>query len=136
MDTYKEALDKARTELAETVQKRDELNRRIIALESTIAALDSLSRPQPQKATTLQLPTNVGITDAIRYALKQVKLPMSAPQIRDYLAQCGFDMAEYASALTVIHNTAARLHSQGEVIPVEANGRSIGWRFKQPSLGT
>jgi hypothetical protein len=47
---------------------------------------------------------------------------MRPPDLRDGLSTHGFNVAQYANKLAVIHNTLSRLERQGEVIQVPS-----GW---------
>ena len=62
------------------------------------------------------------LTSAIRQILAESAVPMRPPDLRDGLINHGFNVAQYANKLAVIHNTLSRLERQGEVMQV-----SGGW---------
>jgi hypothetical protein len=138
MNTYTEALNKAKQELWEVVRKRDEYDRRITALQTTIDALSSLSNSSEQSSEhpkpEITIPGGTGISDAIRLVLQRSPEALTAPLIRDRLSASGYDVSRYVSVLTVIHNTVKRMDDQGEIFKVTKGGRVVGWRYRRPAL--
>jgi hypothetical protein len=135
MNPYTEALDKARQDLGDALCKRDECDRKVAALQTTIDVLSSLlesfeqsiGQPQPE----ITVPDGAGISDAIRLVFKQSSGNLTAPLIRDRLSDAGFDITGYASILSVIHNTVKRMDDQGEILKITRSGRVIGWRYRR-----
>lgn len=136
-DQYTEALAKARRELAVLVQKRADLDKRISTLHITIEGLATLSEPNESAKTAHESAQKgnlqeLGITDAIRAILGGSQTHMTAPQIRNALADRGYDVDRFASILTVIHNTIKRMDDQGEIFNVQdPSGRFLGWMYKR-----
>jgi hypothetical protein len=135
---YADALAGARKELDELLQKRADLDKRISTLQITIEGLAALSDPAKPadaapEAQQLDL-QELGITDAIRAVLRESRVHMTAPQIRNSLVDRGYNVDRFASILTVIHNTVKRMHDQGEIAVVhDPSGRFVGWMY-QPKL--
>jgi hypothetical protein len=123
---YRKALHSARAEFDRLLQKRADLDSRIVRLKQTIAGLMGLCEVAD---TTRRLnhvvplpPRFMRLTSAIRQILAESAVPMRPPDLRDGLINHGFNVAQYANKLAVIHNTLSRLERQGEVIQV-----SGGW---------
>jgi hypothetical protein len=64
---------------------------------------------------------DLGLTDAIRWVFKQpMLLPLTPTQIRDRLAEMGFDLTKYTHMMPPIHNTLKRMKENGEIREVDA----------------
>src|ERR1700733_14202792 len=51
----------------------------------------------------------MGLTEAIRWVFRQpLMLPLTPTQVRDHLAQMGYDLEKYAHVMPPIHNTLKR----------------------------
>ena len=124
---YRKALQAARAEFQKLLQKRLELDERIIRLKQTIAGLANLCDGSPQLERDLSHvvplpPRFMRLTSAIRQVLSDSKSPVRPPELRTALQEHGLNMAHYANKLAVIHNTLARLERQGEAAEL-----SDGW---------
>jgi len=124
---YRKALHSARAEFDRLLQKRADLDSRIVRLKQTIAGLMGLCEVadktrRPLNHTIPLPPRFMRLTSAIRQILAESAVPMRPPDLRDGLSNHGFNVAQYANKLAVIHNTLSRLERQGEVIQV-----SSGW---------
>jgi hypothetical protein len=120
---YQKALDSAREEFDKLVHERAELDSRIVRLKQTITGLIGLCSENGNTAQAsrhvLPLPPRfMRLTSAIRQLLAELTSPMRPPDLRDALLGRGFNIAQYANKLAVIHNTLSRLEKQGEVIQV------------------
>jgi len=118
---YKQMLQKARRDLEAALQERGQLDSRIAALKQTIGGLAPLSGELPDGGEDLvdAVMETAGISNGIRRVLSKSPTPLSAPEIRDALVkkpEYKEKLESYASPLTVIHNTLARLMRQDEVI--------------------
>lgn len=130
-ENYKLALDTAREELQEVLNKQTELNRRAMELKKSIEVLSGLCEENPavrdaalEALEQMMLP-EFGITAGIRAILLEADnngIIPSSTDIRDLLLKRKFDLSEYANAMAVIHNTLNRLEKQGEIQP-----RLTGW---------
>ena len=58
----------------------------------------------------------MGLTEAIRWVFRQpVLLPLTPTQVRDRLAEMGYDLSKYAHVMPPIHNTLKRMKDAGEI---------------------
>ena len=124
---YRKALHSARAEFDRLLQKRADLDSRIVRLKQTIAGLmglcETVDKTRRRLNNVVPLPPRfMRLTSAIRQLLAESAVPMRPPDLRDGLTNRGFNVTQYANKLAVIHNTLSRLERQGEVIQV-----SGGW---------
>jgi hypothetical protein len=78
----------------------------------------------------------MGLTEAIRWVFKQpLILPLTPTQVRDSLAQMGYDLEKYKHVMPPIHNTLKRMKEAGEIREVEGIG-GIGRAFASARPGT
>lgn len=124
---YRKALHSARAEFEKLLQQRSDLDSRIIRLKQTIAGLVGLCESDGGARKSLNHvmplpPRFMRLTSAIRQLLAESTSPLRPPDLRNALVNRGFNIAQYANKLAVIHNTLSRLEKQGEVIQV-----SGGW---------
>ena len=133
-DSFLKALNDANAEIQRLIKQRNEIDLKLSKLKQTVSALSALcERPLPElkvqpRAT---VDADLGISDAIRKVMFESKLPMTAPQIRDSLLNLGYDVDQYSSILTVIHNTIKRMEKQGEIAEVKTSGGVfVGWIYK------
>jgi hypothetical protein len=65
----------------------------------------------------------MGLTEAIRWVFRQpLLLPLTPTQVRDRLAEIGYDLSKYAHVMPPIHNTLKRMKEAGEIREVEGVG--------------
>lgn len=119
---YYKVLRSAREEYEFLVQKRVELENRILHLKQTIAGLVALceqnGETSPSNGTAPAFPLFTKLTSGTRQVLAQADSPMHPPELRDALVHLGLNVAQYANPLAVIHNTLIRLRRQGEAVRV------------------
>ena len=133
---YADALAQARKDLEELTVEKFRIDAKIARLKSTIEIITALSDEQGDADVILKVlqgdfDESLGITDAIRGVMQRSSLPMTAPQIRDALEAHGYDISQYSSILTVIHNTIKRMDKQGEISAVHNSlGVFVGWIYK------
>ena len=78
----------------------------------------------------------MGLTEAIRWVFRQpLMLPLTPTQVRDRLAEMGYDLEKYAFVMPPIHNTLKRMKEAGEIKEVEGVG-GIGRAFVSGRPGT
>jgi hypothetical protein len=74
--------------------------------------------------------TEMGLTEAIRWVFRQpLLLPLTPTQVRDRLAEMGYDLEKYAHVMPPIHNTLKRMRDAGEIREVEGIG-GLGKAFE------
>ena len=73
------------------------------------------------KRTSEMAVEDLGLTDAIRWVFKQpLILPLTPTQVRDRLAEMGFDLTKYTHMMPPIHNTLKRMKENCEIREVDA----------------
>ena len=72
----------------------------------------------------------MGLTEAIRWVFRQpLMLPLTPTQVRDRMAEMGYDLEKYKHEMPPIHNTLKRMKEAGEIKEVEAVGGFGGKAF-------
>jgi hypothetical protein len=72
----------------------------------------------------------MGLTEAIRWVFRQpLLLPLTPTQVRDRMAEMGYDLSKYKHVMPPIHNTLKRMKEAGEIKEVEAVGGFGGKAF-------
>src|ERR1044071_3867749 len=78
----------------------------------------------------------MGLTEAIRWVFRQpLLLPLTPTQVRDRMAEMGYDLSKYKHVMPPIHNTLKRMKEAGEIREVEGIG-GIGRAFESARRGT
>jgi hypothetical protein len=78
----------------------------------------------------------MGLTEAIRWVFRQpLLLPLTPTQVRDRMAEMGYDLGKYKHVMPPIHNTLKRMKEAGEIREVEGIG-GIGRAFESARQGT
>src|SRR5882672_10199149 len=63
----------------------------------------------------------MGLTEAIRWVFRQpLLLPLTPTQVRDRMAEMGYDIGKYKYVMPPIHNTLKRMKEAGEIKEVDA----------------
>lgn len=77
----------------------------------------------------------MGLTEAIRWVFRQPHiLPLTPTQVRDRMAEMGYDLSKYKHVMPPIHNTLKRMKEAGEIKEVEGIG-GIGRAFVSARQG-
>jgi hypothetical protein len=77
----------------------------------------------------------MGLTEAIRWVFRQpLLLPLTPTQVRDRMAEMGYDLGKYKHVMPPIHNTLKRMKEAGEIKEVEGLG-GIGRAFVSARQG-
>lgn len=72
----------------------------------------------------------MGLTEAIRWVFRQpLLLPLTPTQVRDRLAEMGYELEKYKHVMPPIHNTLKRMKEAGEIKEVDAVGGFGGKAF-------
>jgi hypothetical protein len=78
----------------------------------------------------------MGLTEAIRWVFRQpLLLPLTPTQVRDRMAEMGYDLGKYKHVMPPIHNTLNRMKEAGEIREVEGIG-GIGRAYESARQGT
>ena len=111
VEEYRSALEAASREYEQLAAQRAELDGRLAQLAQTIGSLTRLCGYTPT--------VSWGLTDGCRMILRAAGRPLTAVDVRDMLANFGFDMSKYANDLSVVHTVLKRLNESGETRFVE-----------------
>jgi hypothetical protein len=78
----------------------------------------------------------MGLTEAIRWVFRQpLLLPLTPTQVRDRMAEMGYDLSKYKHVMPPIHNTLKRMKEAGEIREVDGFG-GIGRAYESARRGT
>ena len=102
-------------------------------IDSDIASrINELKQNQTSAAEAGQ---EMGLTDAIRWVFRQpLLLPLTPTQVRDRMAEMGYDLSKYKHVMPPIHNTLKRMKEAGEIREVEGLG-GIGRAYESARRG-
>lgn len=133
MEERLSALKASRASLFDQLDKFDE---DIQAAEADIQALNAIWNRTPfrgqQIGNTKPLRSEKSFTTAIEYVLKGFGTKMSPTEIRDKMAEWGFDIGSYKSDVVAsIHTTLRRLHKQGKVEKFNEGQRRNSYEWKR-----
>ena len=79
----------------------------------------------------------MGLTEAIRWVFRQqLMLPLTPTQVRDRMAEMGYDLSKYKHVMPPIHTTLNRMKEAGEIKEVDAAGGFGGKAFVSARQGT
>ena len=94
-----------------------------------LSRINELSVHQLNHVNQTGVGEEMGLTEAIRWVFRQpLMLPLTPTQVRDHLAEMGYDLEKYAFVMPPIHNTLKRMKEAGEIREVEGLG-GIGRAF-------
>jgi hypothetical protein len=82
------------------------------------------------QASATETGQEMGLTEAIRWVFRQpLLLPLTPTQVRDRMAEMGYDLSKYKHVMPPIHNTLKRMKEAGEIREVDAVGGFGGKAF-------
>jgi hypothetical protein len=123
-DDYVKAFEAATREMESLMRERADLDQRILHLRQTLVSLSHLCGFTPT--------VSWGMTDGVRFILRRTQRPMSAVDVRDELANWGFDMSKYVNDLSAIHTVLKRLNKAGEIRFVTRGTGSPAYEWQRP----
>ena len=114
-------------QLRRKIADRDILNVQILQLEERVRHLrrSFISDVLAEEGRKL---TAVGLTEAIRTALRRSEQSMTAAEVKTALGYMGFDLEKFSNPSSAVHNTLARMAKAGEIVYL-----SEGKTYKMPS---
>jgi len=124
-EEYLKAFEAATREMEILTAQKAELEQRILTLRQTLVNLSRLCGLTPT--------VSWGMTDGIRFILRRAQRPLTAVDVRDELANWGFDMSKYANDLSAIHTTLKRLNQSGEIRFVARAVGSHAYEWQRPT---
>jgi hypothetical protein len=122
---YESARDKLKNLLRQETEIKEQIDGWIPVVEQLARLCGETIDPEllsrvNQASTAGQ---EMGLTDAIRWVFKQpLVLPLTPTQVRDSLAQMGYDLEKYKHVMPPIHNTLKRMKEAGEIKEVDNLG--------------
>lgn len=88
------------------------------------------------KVSAQEAGQEMGLTEAIRWVFRQpLLLPLTPTQVRDRMAEMGYDLSKYKFVMPPIHNTLKRMKEAGEIREVDGLG-GIGRAYESARHGT
>ncbi len=133
-ETASVLLKYARERLLELLQQESSVKSQISHWGSIVEQLAKLSKEELEPEIVSRINqlnqeneagagTEMGLTEAIRWVFRQpLLLPLTPTQVRDRLAEMGYDLEKYAHVMPPIHNTLKRMRDAGEIKEVEGIG--------------
>jgi hypothetical protein len=92
--------------------------------------INELKKAEAGGAGSVGAGQEMGLTEAIRWVFRQpLLLPLTPTQVRDRMAEMGYDLSKYKHEMPPIHNTLKRMKEAGEIREVEAVGGFGGKAF-------
>jgi hypothetical protein len=131
--SIKAALDAAKLELNDLLEKQTELEKQIAQMRQTVGSLsqiwEELSPPPSNKRNQPSADDPLfmeawGLTDSIREVLKAADERLIATQVRDGLIRLNHDVSNYKNLMAAIHTTLSRLCQKGELEETAVDGKS------------
>ena len=137
---YESARDRLRELLRQETEIKDQISHwgpiveQLASLTGETVDPDIASRINELKQTevggTAGAGQEMGLTEAIRWVFRQpLLLPLTPTQVRDRMAEMGYDLSKYKHEMPPIHNTLKRMKEAGEIREVEAVGGFGGKAF-------
>jgi hypothetical protein len=138
---YESARDRLRELLRQETEAKEQISHwgpiveqlaRLIGetLDTDIAnRINALKEAEGTEAGAAGAGHEMGLTEAIRWVFRQALiLPLTPTQVRDRMAEMGYDLSKYKHEMPPIHNTLKRMKEAGEIREVEGLG-GIGRAF-------
>ena len=106
-------------------------------MDSDIASrINELKQSEAGGAGAAGAGQEMGLTEAIRWVFRQpLVLPLTPNQVRDRMAEMGYDLEKYKHVMPPIHNTLKRMKEAGEIEEVDGIG-GIGRAYRSAKQGT
>ena len=141
-ETAKKMYESAREKLKELLRQEIEIKEQISHWGPIVEQLAQLSGEtidpdmasrinelKQDEASASEAGQEMGLTEVIRWVFRQPSLlPLTPTQVRDRMAEMGYDLGKYKHVMPPIHNTLKRMKEAGEIREVEGIG-GIGRAF-------
>jgi len=133
-ETASALLKYARERLIELLQQESDVKGQISHWASVVEGLAKLSgeKIEPEILSKINelkqkepasAGQEMGLTEAIRWVFRQPHLlPLTPTQVRDRMAEMGYDLSKYKHVMPPIHNTLKRMKEAGEIDEAEGIG--------------
>ncbi len=114
---------------APIVERLAKLTGQTLDLEMA-SRINELKQAESGGAGAAGVGQEMGLTEAIRWVFRQpLILPLTPTQVRDRMAEMGYDLGKYKHEMPPIHNTLKRMKEADEIKEVEAVGGFGGKAF-------
>jgi hypothetical protein len=129
-DNLKAALEDARMQLANAVQKQNEWNFEVNRLHNLVRTLAaSLHTAEKAEAWQQEMQYQMSIGQAIEGLVNGSDVPLTPVEIKDRLLFYGYDVNRYANPAALVHQTLKRLAEARRI--VETRGKYMRNDFNQ-----
>src|ERR1051326_5083931 len=142
---YESARDRLKELLRQEIEVKDQISHwgpiveQLARLIGETVDLDIASRINEWKkdeASAQGAGQEMGLTEAIRWVFRQpLLLPLTPTQVRDRMAEMGYDLGKYKHVMPPIHKQLTRMKEAGEIKEVDGIG-GIGRAFVSSRQGT
>jgi hypothetical protein len=129
---YESARDRLKELLGQEIELKEQISHwgpiveQLAKLSGETLEFDIASRINELKqneASASEAGQEMGLTEAIRWVFRQpLLLPLTPTQVRDRMAEMGYDLDKYKHVMPPIHNTLKRMKEAGEINEVEGIG--------------
>ena len=129
---YESARDRLKELIRQEAEIKDQISHwgpiveQLAKLSSQVVDPDIASRInelRENEASASEAGQEMGLTEAIRWVFRQpLLLPLTPTQVRDRMAEMGYDLEKYKHVMPPIHNTLKRMKEAGEIREVEGLG--------------
>jgi hypothetical protein len=129
---YESARDKLKELLRQETEIKDQISHwgpvveQLARLSGETLDVDIASRInelRQNEASASGAGQEMGLTEAIRWVFRQpLLLPLTPTQVRDRMAEMGYDLDKYKHVMPPIHNTLKRMKEAGEIREVDGLG--------------
>jgi hypothetical protein len=142
---YESAMEKLKELLRQEIEIKEQISHwgpiveQLASLTGETIDPDIVSRINELKqdeAGAQEAGQEMGLTEAIRWVFRQpLLLPLTPTQVRDRMAEMGYDLTKYKHVMPPIHNTLKRMKEAGEIREVEGLG-GIGRAYESARRGS
>lgn len=131
---YKQALERARHDLAHAIQQRDSWNLKIVQAQNAVRSMSAMvANAEVAEEVEREMQKQVGIAQAIEALVNGADHPLIAAEVREGLLFYGYDIDRYQNPVSMIQQTLQRLAQAGR-IKQHAGGRFSRSDFYQALL--
>lgn len=115
-------------ELGDCIAQQEELEKRLAALRTVITGFSNALGEQFEEAD------EIGLTDAVRQAIKTYDKPLEPTDVRTRLQQLGFNTKKYGNFMASVHTVLNRLVKSGEIKTQVLPGNKAAYVWAAPAV--
>lgn len=113
---YRQALERARRDLAHAIQQRDHWNLKIVQAQNAVRSMSAMvANAEAIEDQQREMQKQIGIAQAIEALVNGADHPLTAAEVREGLIFYGYDIDRYANPVSLIHQTLSRLAQAGRI---------------------